>query len=282
MLQPQQPVRGTFSGGVEVRARVAAGQRVGRVDRAGQHHGDARGGGDSGRLDLGDHAAGADAGLARAADLDVREILRALDLRYPRGARPARVAVVDAVDVREEDQKVGVDEVGDEGGEPVVVAEADLVRGDRVVLVDDREGAHREELVEGAGGVAVVGAAAHVVGGEQDLADADAVAGEGGGVAGDEEALAHAGGGLLAGEVLGAAAESQGGEACGDGAGGDEDDLFLSAAAALGQDVHECVDPVGVQAACRGGQRGGAHLDDDPAGLGHGLPYPCHVRVPLG
>ncbi len=103
-----------------------------------------------------------------------------------------------------------MDEVGDEGGEPVVVAEADLVRGDRVVLVDDREGAHREEFVEGAGGVAVVGAAAHVVGGEQHLADADAVAGEGGGVAGDEEALAHAGGGLLPGEVLGAAAESQG------------------------------------------------------------------------
>lgn len=55
-----------------------------------------------------------------------------------------------------------------------------------------------------------MGAAAGVVGGEQDLSDAYAVAGEGGGVAGDEEALADAGGGLLAGEVFGAAAQSEG------------------------------------------------------------------------
>lgn len=147
-----------------------------------------------------------------------------------------------------------MDEVGDEGGEPVVVAEADLVRGDGVVLVDDREGAHGEEFVEGAGGVAVVGAAAHVVGGEQHLSDADAVPGEGGGVARHEEALSHAGGGLLPGQVLGAAAQSERGESGGDGAGGDEDDLFLAPAAALGEDVDERVDPVGVQAAGRGGQ----------------------------
>src|SRR5690606_22308359 len=120
------------------------------------------------------------------------------------------VAVVDAVHVGEQHQQVGVDQVGDEGGEAVVVAEADLVGGDRVVLVHDREGAHGEQLVEGAGGVAVVGAAAHVVGGEQHLADADAVAGEGGGVAGDEQALADAGGGLLAGEVAGRRASPRG------------------------------------------------------------------------
>ena len=35
------------------------------------------------------------------------------------------------------------DEVGDEGGEAVVVAEADLVVGDGVVLVDDRHHAER-------------------------------------------------------------------------------------------------------------------------------------------
>ena len=166
----------------------------------------------------------------------------------------AGVAVVEAVDVGEQDEQVGADEVGDEGGEPVVVAEADLVGGDGVVLVDDGERAHGEELVEGAVGVAVVGAAAGVVGGEQDLSDAYAVAGEGGGVAGDEEALADAGGGLLAGEVLGAAAQSERGEAGGDGAGGDEDDLLLAAAACLGEDVDEGVDPVRVEAAGGGGE----------------------------
>ncbi len=132
-------------------------------------------------------------------------------------------------------------------------------------------------------GVAVVGAAAGVVGGQQHLADADAVAGEGGGVAGDEEALSDAGGGLLAGQVLGAAAQPERGETGGDGTGGDEDDLLLAAAAALGEDVDERVDPVGVEAAGRGGQRRGTDLDDDPVGLCDGLPCPCHLRsVPSG
>ena len=40
--------------------------------------------------------------------------------------------------VGEQHQQVGADEVGDEGGDAVVVAEADLVVGDGVVLVDDR------------------------------------------------------------------------------------------------------------------------------------------------
>src|SRR5207302_9261603 len=40
--------------------------------------------------------------------------------------------------VGEEDENVGVDEVGDEGGQPVIVTEADLVVGHGVVLVDDR------------------------------------------------------------------------------------------------------------------------------------------------
>ena len=46
------------------------------------------------------------------------------------GEQPGRVG--------EQHQQVGADEVGDQGGEAVVVAEADLVVGDGVVLVDDR------------------------------------------------------------------------------------------------------------------------------------------------
>ncbi|MBW8703497.1 hypothetical protein MBT84_28270 [Streptomyces sp. MBT84] len=138
------------------------------------------------------------------------EVLGPSHLRYPRGAGPAGVPVVHAVHVRQQDQQIGVDQVGDERGEAVVVAEADLVRGDRVVLVDDRERAHRQELVEGAGCVAVMGAATGVVGGEQHLADTDAVAGAGGGVTGHQQALADTGRGLLPGQVPGAAAQSEG------------------------------------------------------------------------
>ena len=51
----------------------------------------------------------------------------------------SRIGVVEAVDVRQQHQRVGADQMGDKGREPVVVAEPDLVGGDRVVLVDDRD-----------------------------------------------------------------------------------------------------------------------------------------------
>ena len=121
-----------------------------------------------------------------------------------RGRRAApRVAVVEAVHVGEQDQRAGPGDVGDQGGQPVVVAEPDLVGGHRVVLVDDRDDAQLEQPVQGPLGVAVVGPAHQVVGGQQDLAGAEAVPGEGRGVPGDEQALADAGRGLLGGQVAG-------------------------------------------------------------------------------
>ena len=51
----------------------------------------------------------------------------------------ARVGGEQAGRVGEQHEQVGADQVGDERGEPVVVAEADLVVGDGVVLVDDRD-----------------------------------------------------------------------------------------------------------------------------------------------
>ncbi len=111
----------------------------------------------------------------------------------------------------------------------------------------------------------MVGAPAGVVRGEQHLPDADPVAGEGGGVAGDEEALADAGGGLLAGQVTGAAAQAERGETGGDGTGGDQHDLLLTSAVVLGEHVDQGVDTIGVQAAGGGREGGGADLHDDPA-----------------
>jgi hypothetical protein len=68
-------------------------------------------------------------------------------------------------------------------------------------------------------------------------------------------------------------AEPEGGESGGDGPGGDQDDLLP---VLLDQHVDECVDPVGVEPAGRGGQRGRADLDDDPAGFADVLPCRCH------
>ena len=64
----------------------------------------------------------------------------------------ARVAVVDAVDVGEQHQRVGPGDVRDQGGEPVVVAEPDLLGGHRVVLVDDRQRAEGEQPLDASAG----------------------------------------------------------------------------------------------------------------------------------
>ena len=68
-----------------------------------------------------------------------------------------------------------LDHLRDARGEPVVVAEADLGGGDRVVLVDHRHRAQRQQLREGRAGVEMAAALLGVVGGQQDLRDGDAV-----------------------------------------------------------------------------------------------------------
>ena len=127
-----------------------AGERRGGVLGGGQHDRDGGRGGDPGRLDLGHHAAGADRRAApgrRRRRPDRRRRARPSIRRAP-GSR--RVRGVEAVDVAEQDQRVGVDQMGDQGRQPVVVAEADLVGGDGVVLVDDRDDAELQQPAEGA------------------------------------------------------------------------------------------------------------------------------------
>jgi hypothetical protein len=53
-----------------------------------------------------------------------------------------RVLVVQTVDVGHEEEEIGVDHGGGDGGEGVVVAKLDFRHGQRVVLVDDGDDAH--------------------------------------------------------------------------------------------------------------------------------------------
>ena len=78
--------------------------------------------------------------------------------------------------VGEQHQHVGVHEVGDQRGEAVVVAEADLVVGDGVVLVDDRHAPELEQPVSVLAGVEVLAAVHEVVGRQQHLGADQAVA----------------------------------------------------------------------------------------------------------
>jgi hypothetical protein len=168
-------------------------------------------------------------------------------------------------------RRVGPGDVRDQRGQPVVVAEADLLGGDRVVLVDDREDAEGQQPLQRALGVAVVAAPGEVVGGQQHLADGDLVPGERVGVGLHQPQLADAGGGLRGGEVPRPAGHPERGQAGGDRPGGDQHDL-----AALrvhrGQDVDQGGQPLLVQPAGQAGQRRRPDLDHDPARASDVLP----------
>ena len=139
---------------------------------------------------------------------DAGEVGGVADVGQQRAARGARVGVVQPVDVGEQHQQVGVDQVRDQRGQPVVVAEPDLGGRHRVVLVDDREHAELEELGEGLVGVAVVRAPGHVVDGEQHLAGHDAVPRQLLGVAVHQQPLADRRRGLLGRERPGPALQA--------------------------------------------------------------------------
>ena len=109
--------------------------------------------------------------------------------------------VVQTIDVGEQHQAVGLHHMRHQRSEPIVVAEADLVGGHCVVLVDDRQHAELQQPRERPLSVAVVGSANEVLSGEQNLADADVVAGELRGVVGQQDPLSDAGRSLLGREV---------------------------------------------------------------------------------
>ena len=69
-----------------------------------------------------------------------------------------RRRVVEPVDVGEQHQQVGARHGGDARGEPVVVAVADLVGGDGVVLVDHRHAAPFQQLADGRARVEIAAA----------------------------------------------------------------------------------------------------------------------------
>ena len=81
--------------------------------------------------------------------------------------------------VGEEHQQLGAEQVGHQGGQPVVVAEADLVIGDGVVFVDDRDDAEVEQARQRLPGVQVLLAVRRSRGAPAGPAPDQVVAGQG-------------------------------------------------------------------------------------------------------
>jgi hypothetical protein len=85
----------------------------------------------------------------------------------------ARVGRVQALLVGQDDQRIGLDQVGHQRAQRVVVAELDLVVDDRVVLVDDRHHAQLEQGEQRRARVEVALAVGQVGVREQHLGAAD-------------------------------------------------------------------------------------------------------------
>ena len=103
---------------------------------------------------------------------------------------------VKAVDHAQDHQQRRLEQVGDHRGEPVVVAELDLVDADRVVLVDDRDGVALEQGVQRVPHVEVARPAVEVFVGEQQLSGVAAMAAQAFVVGPDQVGLADGRGGL--------------------------------------------------------------------------------------
>ena len=137
-------------------------QHVG-VRGTGDHAADPRPRRDLGRDELARHAA-APPPAAATIGRDRQQRVVGGDVGHQPGGRVAtRVGGVHAVGVGEQDEQVGADGVGDQGRQPIVVAVAQFVVGDGIVLVDHRHAAELEQPDQRPAGVQVLGAVDEVV-----------------------------------------------------------------------------------------------------------------------
>ena len=121
----------------------------------------------------------------------------------------ARVGGVQPFLVGEQHQQVGLDQVGDQRGQVVVVAKADFLGRHGVVFVDDRDHALVEQGFERVARVEIAAAVGQIGAGEQHLGHARAVDGEILLVDGHQARLADGGQHLLGGQMLGQGGEAQ-------------------------------------------------------------------------
>ncbi len=227
---------------------------------------DAEEGGALGRLDLGRHAAGAEVGAGIAGgglDLLVDALDQGDQLRV---GVAVGVAVEETVDVGEDHQQVGLDQVGDHRREVVVVAEADLLDHHRVVLVDDRHDLEVEQRHQGVAGVEVAPPVGQVVAGQKDLGDGVSGLAESLLVGAHHPALADCRGGLLERDGRRPASDAERPLAGGHRPGRDQHDL-VAAADQLGEVAGEGGEHRLVEAV-RPGDDAAADLDHDPPDMG--------------
>lgn len=90
----------------------------------------------------------------------------------------ARISVEHAITISQDDQQIGLDQVGNQRRQCVVVAKTDLVGDHCVVFVDDRHHPKLDQRTQGATGIQVAFAVRQVVVGQQDLRGMPAMLGK--------------------------------------------------------------------------------------------------------
>ncbi|KAG0771825.1 hypothetical protein G6F22_016168 [Rhizopus arrhizus] len=220
-----------------------------------------------GRQHLGQHAAGADA-AAGAAGHGFQGRVAGLRMRHELGFGVlAGIGVVQAALIGQDDQRVGLDQVGDQCAQRVVVAQPDLVRDDGVVFVDDRHHAQAQQREQRAASVEIAVAIGQVFVGQQDLRGAQAVLGECRFVGLAQAHLAYGRSRLQFVHDGGALAPTQPRHAFRDRAAGDQHDLL--ALLVQGGDLRGPVrDGGAVQASAFVGDQRRADFGDEALGVG--------------
>ena len=249
----------TAVGRVERGTHVGVGQRIGNVGGGGEQDGHSPAGGEASGGDFGSHAAGPhDAAVTCN---NAVEVVVVADFGDEACAGVCGVAVVEPVNVGEQHQRVGTDEVRDQGCEPVIVAEAHFGGGHSVVFIHDGHHAELLQAVEGALRIAGTVALARVGRGEKHLPDGGVVAGKGPAPLLREMHLPDGGCGLFRGQISGPRIQPERRETCCDGPRGDDDHVRATGDARV-HSVHNTVNVAGVDAEIRpAGQRRRPNLD---------------------
>ena len=183
-----------------------------------------------------------------------------------------RVAVVQAVHVRQQHAGIRESQVAYQSGQAVVVAEAHFRGSNRIVLVDNRHGLQLTQAVDGALGVACAVALCGVRSSKKNLADSTTVTGEATRPLLGQQHLADRRGGLLGSQVGGALGKLQRTHAAGHSTGRNDDEVGVARHARL-QRVGDHVNLVRIHTAVVVGQGGRSDLHHQAAGVGDVLTY---------
>ena len=219
-----------------------------------------------GGLELGRHAAGAERALAgRRLHIfaDVADFLHQLCLGV------VGIAIIEPFHAREDHEVLGPDHLRHFGGQAVVVADADFLGRDRIVLVHDRDHPGFEQAVDGIAGVEEPPVILEIAQRQQDLRDLETVFMADLLVSVEQQRHPAGGGGLLVADPGGFRRFADRLQAQRDRAGGTEDDV-VSLAAQLRHVLQQPLDETEAGGEQVGiGEESGTNLDDDASILGH-------------